>query len=144
MKNRKLGFLLVVVMLFSVNQFAQTKNVSKVPKFTVQFGGTYSYDATTGANPASSFALGFARLIAKGNIMDNISYQIMTDVAGSNDAASGLATRRSILKQAWVSYDYSKYAKVRVGQFKYPFGYDAYVSVTTWKFIIPSYATIGI
>jgi len=143
MNYKKITATIFFLMVVSFpNLFGQDK--SSMPKFTIQLGGTYAYDATTGANPSSTFALGFARLIAKGSIMDNISYHIMTDVAGLSDANSGLTTRRSILKQAWVSYDYKKYAKLRVGQFKYPFGYDAYVSVTTWKFIIPSYATIGI
>jgi len=143
LKLKKRSFWILFFFLFSIIS-AQNNEENKIPNFTVQIGGTYFYDGTEGANPASTFALGFARLVANGKITKMLSYQIMTDLAGLSDAASGLATRRSILKQAWVEYNLNKLANFRVGQFKYPFGLEAYGSVTKWKFIIPSYATIGI
>jgi phosphate-selective porin len=144
MGNQKPQIILLVVVLLSVNVLAQTDNVSKVPKFSVQLGSYYTYDATEAKVPSSTFSIGFARFIAKGNVMDKISYQIMTDLGGLSDAAAGLTTRRSILMQAWVSYDMNEYAKFRIGQYKYPFGIEGYSSITTWKFASPSYATLNI
>jgi len=115
-----------------------------VPKFSIWLGSNYFYDATDGKVPSSTFALGYARLIARGKIINKVGYHIMGDVTGFADASSGLSTSRSILMQAWISYDPSKYAQFRVGQFKYPFGIEAYPGLIKWKFVAPSYATIGI
>lgn len=43
--------------------------------------------------------------------------------------------------QAWVEYEFHSMANLRVGQFKYPFGLEAYPDFILWKFIEPSYAT---
>ena len=144
MKFQKLLIVLIAAQLLSANLWAQEKTESKAPNFNIWLGGLYSYNATEGIVPSSNYTIAFARIIAKGNIMNNIDYHIMGDVAGFADAASGLATRRSILMQAWVSYKPSTYAQFRVGQFKYPFGIEAYPGLIVWKFIIPSYATLGI
>ena len=144
MKFQKLLIILIVALSLSANLWAQEKTESKAPNFNIWLGGLYSYNATEGIVPSSNYTIAFARLIAKGNIMNNIDYHIMGDVAGFSDAASGLTTRRSILMQAWISYKPSTYAQFRVGQFKYPFGIEAYPGLIVWKFIIPSYATIGI
>ncbi len=145
MKNCKLYFYTIITSLFLLtNLIAQNNKVNKAPKLIVWIGGNYFYDATESKIPSSTFTLGFARFVAKGNVSDKISYHLMTDLAGFADASAGLSTRRSILMQAWVSYDVNKYAQFRVGQYKYPFGIETYSPITTWKFILPSYATLGI
>lgn len=113
---------------------AQEDNVP-TPKFSGWVLGWYQADQTEDA--LNQFSLRSVRLIASGESAQKWGYHAMLELAegGSNTP---------FFMQGWIYYKAHKYATLRMGQFKYPFGLEAYPSITTWKFINPAYITTGI
>ncbi|MEN8194527.1 MAG: porin, partial [Bacteroidota bacterium] len=99
--------------------------------------GSYQWNDAEGKIPQTKFGVNVARLIVKGEFAENLSYHLMTDFW----THEGI---RPILMQTWLQYNTGKYAQFRVGQFKYPFGIEAYPALIKWKFMNPSYVTGGI
>lgn len=99
-----------------------------VPNFTM--------DESDDIIPANEFNLRHARIIAKSKGIRNWGYHVMAEMFGSQG--------NPVLMQAWVSFTVNKYLSLRFGQFKYPFGYEAYPALIFWKFVNPSYVTGGI
>ncbi|MBN1302610.1 MAG: hypothetical protein JW995_15435 [Melioribacteraceae bacterium] len=75
----------------------------------------------------STIVLRRIRLGAKGNVYNNVGYAFLFEAASNPK-----------LLQAWLDYNFLKLANFRVGQFKYPFGIENYISATVVKFINPS------
>lgn len=102
------------------------------PKWIGWFRAGYDYDFTDEA--VSGFNNYTARIIAKGNYSDRISYHIMTEMINQSSADS-----RPVFLQGWIDYEISEKLSAKIGQFKYPFGRDVYGPVMAWKFAHPSY-----
>jgi hypothetical protein len=81
-----------------------------------------------------AFAIRSARLVATGQLKHGFNYHIMAEFfpSGSADVQ---------VMQAWVGYQFNQFARFRFGQFKYPFGYEAYKNNTTWSFANSSKVT---
>jgi len=134
---KKLPLVITTLFLLTYSSFAQESSGMKMPEFGAWFWGSYQWDDTEGKVPQTKFGINSARLIIKGEFTKDVSYHVMTDFW----TYEGL---RPILMQAWVQYNTGKYAQFRVGQFKYPFGIEAYPALIKWKFMNPSYVTFGI
>ncbi len=70
----------------------------------------------------------------KGNLVENLDYAFLYELAGTSPK----------LLQAWVDYRISNYLNFRLGQYKYPFGIENYITGTKWKFIRPSGITSAV
>ena len=134
---KKLLLVTATLLLFTHLSFAQEKGGLPMPEFGAWFWGSFQWDDTEGKVPQTKFGINWARLIIKGEFVKDVSYHVMTDFW----TYEGI---RPILMQAWVQYNTGNYAQIRVGQFKYPFGIEAYPALIKWKFMNPSYVTIGI
>ena len=134
---KKILFVVIALLLQFHSSFAQESSGLTMPKFGAWFIGSFKWDDTEGKVPQTNFAINAARLIVKGDFVKDVSYHVMTDFW----TYEGF---RPILMQAWVQYNTGRYAQIRVGQFKYPFGIEAYPAIIKWKFLNPSYVTIGI
>ncbi|MCK5088287.1 MAG: porin, partial [Melioribacteraceae bacterium] len=97
----------------------------------------FDWNDTEGKVPQTAFSMRTVRLLVSGNIIKSVGYHVMVNFWAFNEY-------KPELMQAWVSYNTGKYAKFRVGQFKYPFGIEAYPAIIKWKFINPSSVTLGI
>ena len=127
LKSTVLFFLLISI------SFAQSTSKIPIPKFGVWVVSNYQY--TDGdVTPNNTFNLKHARFLVKGKLLKNIDYHAMVDLHDNTEKGPKFM-------QAWVGYTFTKAFKVRVGQFKYPFGLEAYPSLMKWKFINPSYVT---
>ena len=89
---------------------------------------------------SSTFNFKRARFGAKGKLHENIRYHLMIEGLLKNPDGS----ERVTFLQGWAQYHISPLAEIKIGQFKYPFGYEAYPSFTTWKFINPSAVTVSV
>ncbi|WP_457566633.1 porin [Caldithrix abyssi] len=137
MSNRL--FIMLIASMF-INSFALAQGGSQnqtLPKIGVWIMSNYEYDTTEDIEPNSSFGVKHARLLFKGQTTDKMGYHAMVELVGPAD-------KKPLLMQAWVSYTVSSFLKFRMGQFKYPFGYEAYPGRIYWKFLNPSYVTAGI
>ena len=102
------------------------------PKWIGWFRAGYDYDfADEAVNGFNNYS---ARIIAKGSYDERISYLVMTEMINQSSADS-----RPIFLQGWIDYKLFKQLSAKIGQFKYPFGRDAYGTVMAWKFAHPSY-----
>ena len=84
----------------------------------------------------STFQLKRSRFGTKGIAYGRVGYHFMME-----GVVNGKDPR---VLQTWIDYRVHSLASFRVGQFKYPFGIEAYPSFVTWKFINPSFVTGGI
>jgi len=134
--------LLSIIFIFTlfataVGQEKKEDKSSTIPlKWGVWTVSSFSWDDTEDLTPASQFSLNAARLIATGEPVENVSYHVMGDLASPNYSPRFM--------QAWVEYKPIKYLSIRGGQFKYPFGAEAYPALIYWKFFNPSYVTADI
>ncbi|MEE9429446.1 MAG: porin [Melioribacteraceae bacterium] len=126
--------LLLLVLVFTTQIYSQGKTPYKAPTFKVWVMGDFHMDDTENLVPASGFQMRAARLIFSGKLDNGFGYHAMGDFFDQGNA-------RPVLMQAWISYDASNYAQFRMGQFKYPFGTEAYGPLVKWKFINPSFVT---
>ncbi len=88
-------------------------------------------------NGVNSFGFRNIRLTYKGAVSEQLSVLMTAEMVGTKD-------KRPVFLQGWLNYKFNENISARVGQFKYPFGNEAYPSLITWKFISASYATAGI
>ncbi len=116
--------------------FAQEAEKKFKPTFTpfLWLQSSFVNDETAGKN--ATFQLTRARLGASGMVREKISYHLMMEGV--------LGGKTTALLQAWMEYELHPLAALRIGQFKYPFGIEAYPSIIYWKFIDPSFVTNGI
>lgn len=133
MKSLLTKFSILFVVLFT---FTFSQDLSKIPtpKLGVWVVSNYQYIDNEDLTPNNKFNLKHARFIVKGKIMKNLSYHAMVDLHDNTEKGPKFM-------QAWVAYSVHKLLNVRVGQFKYPFGAEAYPSLMKWKFINPSFVT---
>jgi hypothetical protein len=126
--------ILVVTAPGSISR-AEPEETSYSPDWIGWFRAGYDYsgDDENGFNNYS------ARIIAKGRYDSRISYHIMTELINQSAADS-----RPIFLQGWIMYDLHENISARIGQYKYPFGKEAYGPVMAWKFARPSYVTANI
>ena len=82
---------------------------------------------------ASTFHLKRTRFGTKGMVDERVGYDLMLE--GISDPK---------VMQGWIDYILHPLYTIRVGQFKYPFGIEAYPGFIHWKFINPSFVTGGI
>lgn len=122
--------IMIIITMFSSINFAQ--NDFK-PTIKPQIWGQVHGLNIGSEDGESTGLLKRIRLGAKGSVYENIGYAFLFETASSPK-----------LMQAWLDYNFSQYANIRVGQFKYPFGMESYVTATTWKFINPSGITNNI
>ena len=129
----------VSISLYTLTPFgalAQSVGTSEFP--TIQpflwVQTSFIHDETPGKH--STFQLKRTRLGTKGMVHQKIGYHIMMEGV--------LSGKDPKVIQAWIDYRLHPFANVRFGQFKYPFGIEAYPSFTTWKFINPSFVTGGL
>jgi len=90
-----------------------------------------------GDNNHPSFIFKRARFGLAGKAAEKVDYHFMVE------AIHG-AEFDPKLYQAWIGYRLDRDFSLRVGQFKYPFGIEAYPGFPFWKFIDASYVTNGI
>ncbi len=134
----KLNWIITVLLLFGLaaNVCAQEKgDTIKIPKFNFWIINNFETDKTEGVT--SKFNLKCARLIVNGEGAKNWGYHGMIDMFDDGNA-------RPVLMQVWIHYKHRKHLNFRFGQFKYPFGAEAYGPIPKWKFVNPSYVTSGI
>jgi hypothetical protein len=103
------------------------------PQLAVWGVPDFTMDDTEDITPSNEFNLKHARVIVKSKGVNNWGYHAMAELFGADGKTS--------LMQAWVSYQVNKYLNLRFGQFKYPFGFEAYPALILWKFVNPSYVT---
>lgn len=129
---RKLRYLIVIISLLSCTFFNQiySQSNSFSPTIKPQVWGQIHYSTS---DEESTMFIKRARIGAKGDIYEDIKYAFLFEAANS-----------PYLLQAWIDYNFSSTINLRVGQYKYPFGIEAYPSATTWKFINPSFITDNI
>jgi phosphate-selective porin len=92
-----------------INFFLQTGFISDDAGYSYGIPPTGDYSAAD-----NQFFLRRARLYIGGNVTDKIGYKFSIDPT----------TPSTILKDAYVYLDYIPYARVTLGQFKVPFGYE--------------------
>lgn len=126
--------LLALILFLSTQIYSQSKTQYKSPKMKLWVWGSLQNDATENKIPATEFQMRAARIILLGKFNSGVGYHIMADMYDKGNM-------RPTLMQAWFSYDFNKYLQMRMGQFKYPFGTEAYGPLVKWKFINPSYVT---
>lgn len=126
MKKLLLLQLLFVLLISFIHINAQ----DKYPTIKHQVWGQFLYNADQTEGTDNSFSINRLRLGAKGNVLPDIGYAFLFEAAGSPK-----------LLQAWIDYSLNNFVNIRIGQYKYPFGKESYVSATTWKFINPSFIT---
>jgi hypothetical protein len=128
----------IVILAVSNNLFAEESGPESYhPKWIGWFRAGYDHDFTAGAD--GGFNNYSARIIAKGKYDERISYHIMTEMVNQSSSDS-----RPIFLQGWIEYRLTEQISARIGQYKYPFGREAYGPVMAWKFANPSYVTAGI
>lgn len=125
----KFTHLLVLICLLFYTFISQTYSQSNSfsPTIKPQVWGQIHY---LNSDDESTLWIKRARIGAKGDIYEDIKYAFLFEAANS-----------PYLLQAWIDYNFSSIFNFRVGQYKYPFGIEAYPSATTWKFINPSFVT---
>lgn len=129
--------LITMIFLLLVSSTTTIGQEKSLPNIGVWIMSNYTYDDTENLDLNSSFNLKHARFILKGNGAKNWGYHLMGEMMSPKDS-------KPVLLQAWVSYKLNSYLRFRMGQFKYPFGYEAYPARIYWKFINPSYVTSGV
>ena len=80
-----------------------------------------------------SFQFKRARFGFRGKATPKIGYHLMIEALDE-----GVNPK---VYQDWAQYEFDPLLKVRVGQFKYPFGVEAYPCFVWWKFLNISYAS---
>jgi len=107
-------------------QMEQAERIDKIPKKGTVVAGKYGKkhelsgyiqaDAQFGDSvlrgPDNTFEIRRARLVLKGEIIDNLKYKLQIDASDSDD----------ILRDAEISLTHFDWANFHVGQFKSPFG----------------------
>ncbi len=126
----KKSILLALILVFSTQLYSQ----NKIPKVKIWVWGVLQNDATENIVPTTQFQMRAARIILLGNFNSGIGYHIMADMYDQGN-------NRPTLMQAWFSYKINHYLQMRMGQFKYPFGTEAYGPLVKWKFVNPSFVT---
>lgn len=131
---------LLILSLFFISFFSTSNVVSGEQELQPNWGmwvnSQYKHDDTNDLTVSDEFNMRSIRLIAKGKVTNALSYHVMGEFVGPD--------KKPHLMQAWMAYKAHKYAIVRVGQFKYPFGMDAYGPWTKWKFANMTYVTGGV
>ncbi len=132
----KSGFYKLILLSIILISFSFAQNAAKIPlpKIGVWVVSNYQYIDNDNLTPNNTFNLKHARFIVKGKLLKNIDYHAMVDLHDN-------AVKGAKFMQAWVGYTVTKALKFRVGQFKYPFGIEAYPSLMKWKFTNPSFIT---
>ncbi len=126
------SFTSLLLLLFATSMlFAQEKQ-SIEPDWGVWIQSSYIQNESDNANPDNTFQINTAMLLVNGKTADKWSFHAMGNV------------KSQVLMQAWVKYQVDKYLSLRAGQFKYPFGYEAYGPLVRWKFVSPSFITTNI
>jgi len=127
---------MAVLILVSAGPVSAENGVSDSfhPRWIGWFRAGYDYDLTEGA--VNGFNNYSARITAKGKYDERISYLIMTEMVNQSSVDS-----RPIFLQGWISYRLTGRLSAKIGQYKYPFGKEAYGPVMGWKFANPSYVT---
>lgn len=140
-KFRFAGILMIVAAIIANSHIhGQEEGKRFTPTFSPFFWGQAQMvnDETDGES--STFDFKRARFGAKGKLHENISYHLMIEGLLKNPDGS----ERVTFLQGWAQYHISPLAEIKIGQFKYPFGYEVYPSFTTWKFINPSAVTANV
>ena len=132
--------LFVLILVLSNQVFSQSKSTYKPPKIKVWVWGILQNDATENIVPATQFQMRAARVILLKNFNNGMGFHIMGDFFDKGNSVNK-ASLRPTLMQAWFSYKISDFVQLRMGQFKYPFGSEAYGPLVKWKFINPSFVT---
>jgi phosphate-selective porin OprO and OprP len=78
-------------------------------------------DARFPASGEDRFFLRRARLNATGKFKEDFDFRLELDLAGSLSAATGL---RAQLTDGYLNWSHYKFANLRIGQFKTPFGFE--------------------
>jgi hypothetical protein len=127
----------IIILTGVTNVFSQSEKSGFKPtvKSFCWLQAGFINDETGGGEPTFEFA--HARFGLKGMVHEKIGYHLM--IEGIH--GGGFDPK---VYQAWIDYNFHKYANVRVGQFKYPFGIEAYPGFVWWKFINASYVTGGV
>ena len=139
MSNKSLLSVCFIALTFS-SLFGQEKEETKKPepmKWGIWAISSYTWDATENIVPATQFNMAIARVLVNGEPIKDLSYHVMGEWALG-------AENTPTLLQAWVNYKPTVNMSISAGQFKYPFGYEAYPPIILWKFSNPSYVTTGI
>ena len=126
--------LVILIFIFSTQIYPQSKTHYKAPKMKVWVWGALQNDATENKVPATQFQMKVARLTFLGSFDCGIGYHVMADMYDKGNM-------RPTLMQAWFSYKINDYVQMKMGQFKYPFGTEAYGPLVKWKFVNPSFVT---
>ncbi|PKK82531.1 MAG: hypothetical protein CVT49_13335 [candidate division Zixibacteria bacterium HGW-Zixibacteria-1] len=140
MKNHVLrtAVILAVIILLTgglaVNAQKRGSTTSDIKPFVWLQTGLLTEDDN---DTSPSFIFRSARFGFFGEATTDIEYHLMIE------ALQG-STFDPKLYQAWIGYKIGKEFGIRVGQFKYPFGIEAYPGIVYWKFINPSYVTEAI
>jgi len=122
---------IILILLCTSAIFAQPENL--IANVKHQFWGQVQYVNSQETNIDDSFLIKRFRLGAKGDVLENLKFAFLFEMAGS-----------PYLMQGWLDYTFHPMLNIRVGQFKYPFGIENYVSATLWDFVNPSFVTAGI
>lgn len=113
---------------------AQTTAAQAAPSPTVSVGGYLQAELDAGARGDSRFPeanrifLRRGRLTVSGRAMPSVEFRIQGDFAGGLGSSSGV---RAQLTDGYVEWTASPLARVRVGQFKSPFGAEFMTSSTS-------------
>lgn len=140
MKCKSLILTLVLVAVFLTAGLTHVRAQKDCTKFKATYKPFYWLQAGFANEETevenSTFQFRRARFGLKGMVCEKIGYHLMIE-----GIHGGFAPK---VYQAWIDYEFSPLANIRVGQFKYPFGIEAYPGFIWWKFITPSYVTTGI
>lgn len=140
MKNNipKTALILAVMILLTCVMTVQAQkratSASEIKPFVWLQTGLLNEDDN---DTSPSFICRSARVGLYGKATRDIDYQLMFEAIHGADLDPKLY-------DAWIEYKFSRNFGLRVGQFKYPFGIEAYPGIVYWKFIDPSYVTEAI
>ncbi len=127
--------LLIILLTVLITGTVLTAQEQTTSSFTGWLITNYRNDfRKTGVN---SFGFRNIRLIYKGGYNQKLSYFMVADMVGTRD-------KKPMFLQGWLDYALNDNFSVRMGQYKYPFGMEAYPSVMTWKFVNVSLGTSAI
>lgn len=105
------------------NKFTRVKDFFKKAEPTIKFGGfivgKYSIDDNDSKSSNSSFDIRYLRLYANGYCFKDFYYRFQLEVNGSPGPDKGPRMLDAFVE--WQKYDFFK---VKLGQFKRPFGFE--------------------
>ena len=107
-------------------------NLTGVVQFdtrNIETGLNYVQDKDAGSG-ADNFEIRRARLGFNGTVFNNIDYEILTNLVGSN---------ANLIHRAYINYGHDSNAQIRVGRFKQPFSLEEQTSANAIDFQERSY-----